>query len=306
MNDQDRSDYRPVFILCPGRSFSSVVCGMLGQHPELYGLPETNFFVADTLGGVFRWFRKLGPGNPHRLDGLARTIAQLHEGEQTEATVERAWQWLRERPDMPTGELARHVARLLENRRFVEKSPSNCRGFDNLIRLYRTFPKACFLHLVRHPRSTGKSIYEIHRGRQGKDAEATEGKNTERIENYWFKVHDCILRFTERLPARQSIRLQGELLLTDPDRYLRQVAEWLEIRTDAAAIEAMKHPENSPFAEIGPANALGGNDRKYMENPKLRSGAPPRVNLTDPLDWMPDGSGFGPATMALARRFGYR
>ena len=69
---------------------------------------------------------------------------------------------------------------------------------------------------MRHPRSTGKSLYEMHRRRQGKDAEAADAGNTERIENYWFKVHDRILRFTERLPARQSIRLQGELLLTDP------------------------------------------------------------------------------------------
>src|SRR5260221_9464285 len=30
----------PVFILALPRSFSSVVCGMLGQHPQMYGLPE--------------------------------------------------------------------------------------------------------------------------------------------------------------------------------------------------------------------------------------------------------------------------
>src|SRR5438874_389166 len=32
----------PVFILALPGSFSSVVCAMLGQHPEMYGLPETN------------------------------------------------------------------------------------------------------------------------------------------------------------------------------------------------------------------------------------------------------------------------
>ena len=29
------------------RSYSSLVCGMLGQHPSLFGLPEVNLFAAD-------------------------------------------------------------------------------------------------------------------------------------------------------------------------------------------------------------------------------------------------------------------
>ena len=40
----------PLFILCPGRSFSSVVASMIGQHPDAYGLPELNLFLGPTLG----------------------------------------------------------------------------------------------------------------------------------------------------------------------------------------------------------------------------------------------------------------
>ncbi len=303
MNHHQSADYRPVFILCPGRSFSSVVCGMLGQHPELYGLPEMNFFVADTTGELFAWFRQAGPGNRHRLDGLARTLAQLHDGEQTEAAVERAWQWLHKRLDLPTRDLARYIASLIGRRHFVEKSPSNGVEFAHLQRLRHTFPKARFLHLLRHPRTTGKSVYEAHRGR----AKDVSGPRSARlIEDNWLKAQKNILRLTEPLPLGQSMRLQGELLLADPDRYLRQIAEWLDIEVDAAALEAMKHPEHSPFATVGPPNARGGNNRKYLEDPRLRISAAPRVYLTDPLDWMPGGSGFSPATIALARRFGYR
>jgi hypothetical protein len=28
---------RPLIIHCPPRSFSSVLCAMIGMHPELYG-----------------------------------------------------------------------------------------------------------------------------------------------------------------------------------------------------------------------------------------------------------------------------
>jgi len=301
---QERADYRPLFILCPGRSFSSVVCGMLGQHPDLCGLPETNFFVADTVGGVFQRFA--GPGDRHRTHGLARAIAQLHDGEQTETTVERAWRWLRDRSPMTVLELAWHVAALAGNRQLVEKSPSNCAEPANLTRLHQTFPAARFLHLTRHPRSTGKSLYQARQEQRARRLRTTTAPSADRIEENWLKVHGHIVRFTERLPVGQSIRLQGERLLADPDRYLRQIAAWLGIRADPEAIEAMKHPEHSPFACVGPANARGGNNRKYLEDPHLRTGPPPTINLADPLEWMPDGSGFSPATVALARCFGYR
>ena len=52
------------------------------------------------------------------------------------------------------------------------------------------------------------------------------------------------------------MRVRGEDLLGEPDTYLRKIAEWLGLRTDEEAIEAMKHPEQSPYACIGPENAL--------------------------------------------------
>jgi len=276
---------------------------MLGQHPELYGLPETNFFVADTVGGFFQCFA--GLGDRHRLHGLVRTLAQLHDGEQTEAAAERAWQWLRERLDMTTHALAWHVVSQIGPRQMVEKSPSNCAEAAYLARLYRIFPTARFLHLSRHPRSTSKSLYQVRqeqRARRGRNRMPVDGR---RMEENWLKVHGHIVVFTEQLPVGQSLHLQGELLLANPDHYLPQIAEWLDIRMDAEAIEAMKHPEASLFATIGPDNARGGNNRKYLEDPRLRTGPPPKVNLSDPLEWMTDGSRFGPATVALARRLGY-
>ncbi len=276
---------------------------MLGQHPQLYGLPEMNFFVADTVGGIFERFAR--QGDRHRTHGLARTLAQLHEGEQTEATVERAWEWLQQHVAMSTQALAWHVAELAGGRQLVEKSPSNGAASAHLTRLYQSFPEARFLHLTRHPRATGKSLYEVRQEQRARRRQATEAANPSRVEENWLKVHGVILRFTESLAPGQSMQLQGEWLLANPDHYLRQIATWLEIRADAEVLEIMKHPENSPFAHLGPANARGGNNRKYLEDPRLRIGSFPKSSLTAPLEWMPDGSGFSPATMALARRFGY-
>ena len=41
----------PVFILAPPRSYTTLICAMLGQHPELYGLPELHLFIAERMKG---------------------------------------------------------------------------------------------------------------------------------------------------------------------------------------------------------------------------------------------------------------
>lgn len=40
----------PTFILAPPRSFSTVVCSMLGQRPQLYGLPEIHLVGTESVG----------------------------------------------------------------------------------------------------------------------------------------------------------------------------------------------------------------------------------------------------------------
>ena len=91
---------QPLFILCPGRSFSSVVCMSIGQHPDLYGLPEIYLGIVDTLD---EWLRlPARPGRKHMNQGLLRVVAELHHGEQTEETVRQARSWLRQRRQWPT------------------------------------------------------------------------------------------------------------------------------------------------------------------------------------------------------------
>jgi hypothetical protein len=89
------------------------------------------------------------------------------------------------------------------------------------------------------------------------------------------------------VPADQQMRLRGEDLLSDAPTHLREIAEWLGIRTDPEAVAAMMHPENSPFSKYGPKNARYGNDPNFMESPRLR----PYKHTLGPLTWTaPDGT----------------
>ena len=126
-------------------------------------------------------------------------------------------------------------------------------------------------------------------------------------EQLWLRINHNILDFTERLPLGQSMRIQGEQLLAEPERYLAQMTEWLGLTGDAHSIDAMLHPEASLYACIGPANARFGNDPNFLRNPRYAKRTIPPQRLEGPLEWQRDDTqGFSMQTMALARHFGYR
>src|SRR5215468_8451633 len=119
-HDEARDDVPigPLFVLAPPRSFTSVVCAMLGQHPEMYGLPEVNLFVAETM-----LEREGLLATPFQHHGLMRTIAQLFAGEQTFQTVLLAKRWLQMRANATCVSVFRELADKVKSKILVDKSP---------------------------------------------------------------------------------------------------------------------------------------------------------------------------------------
>lgn len=295
--------HSPLFILCPGRSFSSVVCTAIGQHPELYDVPEIYLGIADTVGELLD--RATEHGKKYLAYGLVRVIAQLHHEDQSERSALEAWAWLRAHRSWTTSRIYHHVAERIAPKRLVDKSPTHGRP-ENLERLRTAFPEAFYLHLLRHPNATTRSLYKVHFQRLATRQPEKLPQLAKRVERQWLKVHRNILAFIGQLPLGKTMRIQGEQLLADPDLYFSQIAEWLEIRTDPAAIEAMKHPERSSYARPGPPSAPYGNNSGFLEDPALRIGRPSTGALLGPLEWSDQGEGFSSDTIALARQFGYR
>lgn len=274
-----------LIILSPPRSFSSVISTMLGQHPELYGFPELHLFIGDTLQEVLDYQHE--GGNYFGPPGLLRAIAELEFGGQTSATVARAIGWLFERRHWSTKRMLDYLCAKVAPRIAIEKSPVTALKPLGLERAWTFYPHAYFLHLTRHPVSTRRSMDEFLKQRMRRERRRAFDSLLS-----WYRFHCNILEFTQTLPAGQSLMIKGEDLLSDPDRYLVQIAEWLGIRTDKAAIEAMKHPECSPYAHLGPFPAFGGNDDNFMRHPHLRPGRVSEPSLHtffaehSPLEWL--------------------
>ena len=294
----------PLFILCPPRSYSSIVCAMIGQHPQCYGVPELNLFFGDTLGEV--WNGLGGVMRGFGRDGMLRALAQLHESEQTADSVKRANEWVVEHSDWPIRRLFDHLQELVGQKIIVEKSPSIIYKQEYLDRMLRNFPNASLLHLIRHPRGTAESVMSLREGHENLR------RFVERIpvadpESVWRTSQERILETTEWLPPGQCMQIKGETLLGALKVYLPQICEWLDIRSDPAAVAEMMHPERSPYARPGPPGAPRGNDPNFLANPRLDVERLARIkepSLAGELSWR-RGELFQDSTAKIARQLGY-
>ena len=310
----------PLFILAPPRSFTSVACAMLGEHPQMYGVCELHLMRARSVG---RWWRMCEAASFGMADGMLRAVAQLYFGGQTEYGVECAKGWIVRRSHWTTGFMLENLAMAVHPRSLVDKSPSMVYQIEFMQRAFTMFPQARFLHLTRHPLSQGESLMRVIHAAEKRGpvpywmlnlASYPYWPNTKGPEAVldldpqrgWYELNANICEFLKRVPERQQMRVKGEELLSEPDRALAGIAEWLGLRTDAEAIERMKHPERSPYACFGPSNARMGNDGSFLAQPHLRQERSTEPGLDGPVSWLDHKAELRPRVKSLARQFGYR
>lgn len=301
--DHYTPDFDIVIILAPPRSFTTVVSAMLGQHPQLYGLPETHFFTCDSIDEWATLYRKTD-----RMQGAWRAIAQIIFGEQTMPTVCMARLWLQERSYFTTAEVLRVLGQRVAPKILVEKTPKAAQRLQHMQRMMREFPRARFLHLLRHPYGQVNSLLERRLrflGNGGSKSLLEAAQDLGDPARFWLTTHQAILHFLRDVPPEQQFCTRGEDLLSAPDEHLREIAHWLGIRSDDDAIEAMKHPERSAFARKGPPNASHGGDEKFFTDPVLRSYSTVTPPLDAQLPWCSGSEVFSEPIRQLARNFGY-
>ncbi len=294
--------FSPVFVLAPARSNSSVVTAMLGEHPALCVFPELALFRKETVGELLvdppGW-----PGLPtrRRLAGVYRALAELHDGAQTPESVAAAARWVDARPSWRVADVLDHLLGLAAPRTGFEKSPESSSRPEYLARLDSAYPRARYLHLTRHPVTTAASMHAVWFDQGYWKIEP------DRFHHFclgvWYHQHARILEFTERLPPDRAVRIRSEDILNDPAGMLPGLCRALGLDARADAVEAMQHPERSPYARTGPEGAAGGWDPSFMSDPALRPAEVP-ATLDLPQEWLVD-PWLEHACRVLATRLGY-
>jgi hypothetical protein len=311
----------PLIVLGPGRSYTTLVSAMLGQHPQMFSFPETHLLVTDTLRD---WWGRFGTN--FQAHGLLRAVAHLIFRTQNERTVETAREWLLRRLRRPSAEVFCELGAQVVPRKPVDKSPLMVRDLESMIRVFELFPEAHFLHVTRHPLRHGLSMMKMlnditshcNPGAPLMSSvllspislfagmtDRSSGTPILDPQIQWYNQHSAILAFLAGVPPPHRTWIRGEDLVADPDSVLRRLTSRLQLRSDRSAIDSMKHPEKWPFAGSGPANAPGGGDPKFLHKPALRAAKQRPDTLEGPLPWRPDGKGFTREVRELAERFGY-
>jgi hypothetical protein len=277
---------------------------MIGQHPELTALPELKLFaystIADLAASLPRYWVERGVR--HRSPGLVRAVAHFEFGNQTTDSIASAQKWLQDRAHWSGADIFDCLLERISPHTGVEKSPENVETDDALRRLAAAYPKARYLHLTRHPITTQRSMRE-HLSRTIPEVSMQDQPMLGVA--FWAETHHRILCFAASLPKHAYMRVKAEEVLNDTHSQLRSIAAWLGIRVDNDALEAMKHPEASPFASPGPmaSGIIGGNDPNFLRDPVPHSVEVPRT-LDRPEDWVGNASLWS-RTVDLANRLGY-
>jgi hypothetical protein len=296
---------RPVFLLAPARSYSTVALAMLAGHPGLYGFPELILFNADTVAELLASVLPR-PDFPRswaigRLSGLCRAIAEVHDGEQNNAAMRRAHEWLTQRPEWTTRQLLDHLLAGVAPREGLEKSPDTVDNDAALQRCLQSYPHARFLHLTRHPESTQRSMRKhwevLYRDRPAQELAVN-------CAAAWYYCHRRILDGLRSVPASRQLRVRAEDLLREPATWLPRVLDWLELDKDDAIVHGMLDTSQWRFAGRGPDGWLAGGDPTFLAAPALRPIAePPPVTAETVLG--PPGGVPADDMRDMARYLGY-
>lgn len=214
-----------------------------------------------------------------KRSGILRAVADLREANQEEPAIHRAEVWLAERYSWSPRQLMDYLLGLAHPQTGLEKSPETVNTTEALNACLESYPNARYLHLIRHPVSTMRSMQNYSRllGRR-EDTLAVGAASA------WYLGHTRIIGALAQLPARQWRRIRAEDLLRDPLTRLPPLLQWLGLNCDSEVVSQMTHTENWQFASTGPSGTLFGGDPKFMRFPQLRP-VPEPGEITFDASW---------------------
>jgi hypothetical protein len=266
---------------------------MIGRNPAAFEFPHLNLFVGDTLEGMASAL--LDPVQNH---GLLRALAYIYGSEQTIISIGMARRWLFRRLSWTTDRVFDELRSRIAPRRLVDKSATYSQSAQSLERIRKMCPDAYYVHVVEHPATPGAVAALVERRGALDRGQRRAGVETQTspIQLQWLSAQSLISAATNRVPPERRTVLRMERLLVEPHAELSALCARLGLPNDEAAVAEMLHPENSPFARLGPVGANLGDDPEFLRDPTF----PPK-NLgaaTVTSDLLPE-------VAQLATRFGY-
>lgn len=276
------TDQLPAPIFVVGRPTPDVVRvgAMLASHPDTFGIPDFNLFVATRLETA--WSDISSMGDSH-ADGLLRTVALLYAGDQSIAAVQMARRWAQRRYYWPTQRIFDELRAKVAPLALVDRSRVYAVRPDAIANARELYPDARFAFVVNHPRRAGANAFS-EKSKRADGPTAGLAKQIPGLANAlgqdparpaaaepphadWARINRALADALEPVPAEARVLVRVEDVEAAPETALAAAARGLGLSAEADAVAAMRRPQEGPFAAAGPANAPLGDDLALIADP---------------------------------------
>jgi hypothetical protein len=205
---------KPIFVVGSPRSGTSILTWCLGQHPNMFPVPESNWLGQFAINVAISYEIGSARGDRSLLSGMdigpeeffanfGRTINGLILAHRED--LERKRKMTHSSPDL--------------KRRWVDGTPEYS---HHICALRKLFPEALFVHIVRDVISVVRSMLNFHR-LSGFQLVASEQEAYE----YWLRTVGSCLDAERAYGPRVVHRFRYSDLITNPEQTLRAILDFV-------------------------------------------------------------------------------
>ncbi len=283
-----------VFVISAPRSGSTLTRAILGGHPKLFAPPELQLLNFNTLQD-----RKnnLTGRDDFWLDGTIRAIMEIKGCDADEAR--RIMQEFEDQ-NYSVKDFYRILQEWLGERLFVDKTPNYALSAEILQRAEEYFENALYIHLIRHPYGVIPSFEKARLHVFYPPFFTQEHPFTPRqlAELVWLISHRNILQFLKNIPPERQFRLYYEELVSQPEKTIQGVCDFLGIDLHPDMLEPQKDSHKRMTDGLNELSKMLG-DVRFHEHKGINADRAYSWKRTLTEDYLSD------LTWQLVEEFGY-
>jgi hypothetical protein len=223
---------KPIFVVGSPRSGTSVLTWCLGQHPNIFPVPESNWMGEFGLNVATSYQVGIARGERTILSAMdiSREEFFANFGRSINDLI------LRHRLD-------------LERKRKMKRPPTEpkMRWVDgtpeyslHIYALRKLFPEALFIHVLRDAREVVRSMLNFHRV-----AGTHLVQNEEQAYKYWLRMVKACVEAEQAYGSEVVHRLSYTALIDDPERATRSLLEFVGEPYSAKCLDPLSRRINS-------------------------------------------------------------
>src|SRR6478735_10601641 len=229
---------KPIFVVGSPRSGTSILTWCLGQHPNMFPVPESNWMGEFALNIASSY--QIGAARDNRTILSAMDISRAeffaNFGHAINDLILAHRKHLERKRDLE-GTFDREHSTSEPKARWVDGTPEYSLHICGLRKL---FPEALFIHIVRDVSSVVRSMLNFHR-----IAGTHLVANEEEAYKYWLRTVRACLKAEQAYGPNVVYRLRYMALVENAESALRSLLEFLGEPYSAKCLEPLSERINS-------------------------------------------------------------